>query len=51
MVDLAEIGWGGVTWMGQADGGGWCRAAVNTAENIRVPQRAGMQNRPPLETP
>jgi hypothetical protein len=40
-MDLLEIGWGGVDWIGMAQGRGRWRALVNSVLNLRVPQNAG----------
>jgi hypothetical protein len=40
-MDLEEVGWGGMDWLGlAADGDRW-RALVNVIMNLRVPQNAG----------
>jgi hypothetical protein len=36
-MDLGEIGWGGVYWIGLAQDRDQCRALVNALTNIRVP--------------
>jgi hypothetical protein len=36
-VDLLEIGWGGVDWIGLAQDRDKWRAVVNAAMNLRVP--------------
>jgi hypothetical protein len=36
-MDLLEIGWGGVDWIGLAQDKDKWRALVNTAMNLRVP--------------
>jgi hypothetical protein len=36
-VDLLEIGWGGVDWIGLAQDRDKCRALVNAVMNLRVP--------------
>jgi hypothetical protein len=40
-MDLAEVGWGDVDWIGLAQGRDMCRALVNAVMNLRVPQNAG----------
>jgi hypothetical protein len=35
-TDLLEIGWGGVDWIGLAQGMDKCRALVNAVTNLRV---------------
>jgi hypothetical protein len=37
MMDLLEIGWGGVDWIGLAQDRDKWRALVNTVMNLRVP--------------
>jgi hypothetical protein len=37
MMDLREIGWGGVDWIYLAQDRDLCRALVNTVMNLRVP--------------
>jgi hypothetical protein len=40
-MDLGEVGWGDVDWIGLAqDRDNW-RALVNAEKNLRVPQHAG----------
>jgi hypothetical protein len=36
-MDLAEIGWGGVVWIGLAQDRDKFRALVNAVMNLRVP--------------
>jgi hypothetical protein len=36
-MDLGEIGWGGVCWIGLAQDGDKWRAVVNAVVNLRVP--------------
>jgi hypothetical protein len=36
-MDLVEIGWGGVDWMGLAHDRYKCTALVNAVMNLRVP--------------
>jgi hypothetical protein len=36
-MDLLEIGWGGVDWIGLAQDRDKCRGLVNAAMNLRVP--------------
>jgi hypothetical protein len=36
-IDLLEIGWGGVDWIGLAQGMDKWRALVNAVMNLRVP--------------
>jgi hypothetical protein len=35
-MDLGEVGWGDVDWIGLAQDGNRCRAVVNSALNLRV---------------
>jgi hypothetical protein len=35
-IDLREIGWGGMDWLGPQDSDQW-RALVNAIMNLRVP--------------
>jgi hypothetical protein len=37
IMDLGEIEWGGVDWIGLAQVGNSRRALVNTVMNLRVP--------------
>jgi hypothetical protein len=39
-MDLLEIGWGGVDWVGLGPDRDKWRALVNTVMNLRVPQNA-----------
>jgi hypothetical protein len=36
-VDLLDIGWGVVDWIGLAQDRDWWRALVNAVKNLRVP--------------
>jgi hypothetical protein len=36
-IDLVEIGWGGVDWIGMAQDGYGCEALVNEVMILRVP--------------
>jgi hypothetical protein len=36
-MDLVEVGWGDVDWIGLAQDGGRWRALVNSVLNLRVP--------------
>jgi hypothetical protein len=36
-MDLVEVGWGDVDWIGQAQDGSRCRAHMNAVLNLRVP--------------
>jgi hypothetical protein len=40
-MDLGEIGWDGVDWIGLAQDRDKWRALVNSVMNLRVPQNAG----------
>jgi hypothetical protein len=40
-MDLREMGWGGVDWIGLAQDRNRWRALVNSVMNLRVPQNAG----------
>jgi hypothetical protein len=40
-MDLLEIGWGGVDWIGVAQDKDKWRALVNAVMNLRVPLNAG----------
>jgi hypothetical protein len=40
-MDLAEVGWGDVDWIGLAQDRDRWRALVNSALNLRVPYKAG----------
>jgi hypothetical protein len=39
-MDLAEIGWGGLDWIGLAQGNKW-RALANAVMNLMVPENPG----------
>jgi hypothetical protein len=39
-IDLREIGWDGVDWMGMAQNRDEWRALVSTVKNLRVPKNA-----------
>jgi hypothetical protein len=36
-MDLGEVGWGDVDWIGLAQDRNWWRALMNSALNLRVP--------------
>jgi hypothetical protein len=36
-MDLGEVGWGDVDWIGLAKDRNWWRAVVNAVTNLRVP--------------
>jgi hypothetical protein len=36
-MDLGEVGWGDVDWIGLAKDRNWWRALVNSVLNLRVP--------------
>jgi hypothetical protein len=36
-IDLVEVGWGDVDWIGLAQDKDRCRALVNSVLNLRVP--------------
>jgi hypothetical protein len=36
-MDLVEVGWGNVDWIGLAEDRNWRRALVNSVLNLRVP--------------
>jgi hypothetical protein len=36
-MDLLEVGWGDVDWIGLAQDRDRCRALVNSVQNLRVP--------------
>jgi hypothetical protein len=36
-MDLGEVGWGGVDWIGLAQNRDKCRALVNEVINLQVP--------------
>jgi hypothetical protein len=36
-IDLGEVGWGDVNWIGLAKDRNWWRALVNSVFNLRVP--------------
>jgi hypothetical protein len=40
-MDLGEVGWGDVDWIGLAQDRNSWRALVNSELNLRVPQNAG----------
>jgi hypothetical protein len=40
-IDLGEIGWGGVDWIGLAENKDKSRALVNAVMNLRVLKNAG----------
>jgi hypothetical protein len=40
-MDLLELGWGGLDWIGLAQDRDKCRALVNSVLNLRVPYNAG----------
>jgi hypothetical protein len=40
-MDLVEVGWGGVDWIGLAKDRNRWRALVNSVLNLRVPRNAG----------
>jgi hypothetical protein len=40
-IDLEEVGWGDVDWIGLAQDRGRWRALVNSVLNLRVPYTAG----------
>jgi hypothetical protein len=40
-MDLGEIGWDGMDWIGLAQDRDQRRALVNTVMNLRIPQNAG----------
>jgi hypothetical protein len=40
-MDLGEMGWGDVDWIGLAKDRNRCRALVNSVLNLRVPLNAG----------
>jgi hypothetical protein len=40
-MDLGEVGWGDVDWIGLAQDRNRWRALVNSVLNLRVPQNAG----------
>jgi hypothetical protein len=41
MMDLGEVGWGDVVWIGLAKNRNSWRAVVNSVLNLRVPLNAG----------
>jgi hypothetical protein len=40
-MDLGEVGWGDVDWIGVARDRNWWRALVNSVLNLRVPIMLG----------
>jgi hypothetical protein len=40
-MDLGEVGWGDVDWIGLAQDRNRCRALVNAVLNLQVPYNAG----------
>jgi hypothetical protein len=40
-MDLVEVEWGVVDWIGVAEDRDWWRALVNAVMNLRVPRNAG----------
>jgi hypothetical protein len=40
-LELGEVGWGDVDWIGLAQDRDRCRALVNSVLNLRVPSNAG----------
>jgi hypothetical protein len=40
-MDLVEVGWGDMDWIGLAQDRGKWRALVNSVLNLRVPQNPG----------
>jgi hypothetical protein len=44
-MDLVEVGWGGVDWIGLAQDRDRWRVLVNAVKNLRVPQNAGESSR------
>jgi hypothetical protein len=40
-MDLGEVGWGDVDWIGLAQSRNGWRALVNSVLNLRVPRNAG----------
>jgi hypothetical protein len=40
-MDLGEVGWGDVNWIGLAKDRNMWRAVVNSVLNLRVPRNAG----------
>jgi hypothetical protein len=45
MMDLGDIGWGGVDWIGLAQDSDRWRALVNSVMNLRVSKNAGKLSR------
>jgi hypothetical protein len=42
-MDLVQVGWGDVDWIGLAQDRDRCRALVNAVMNLRVPWNAGKE--------
>jgi hypothetical protein len=40
-MDLGDVGWGGVDWIGLAQGRNRWRGLLNSILNLRVPKNAG----------
>jgi hypothetical protein len=43
-MDLVEIGWGCVDWIGLAQDGNVWRVLVTVVMNLRIPENAGKQS-------